>query len=269
MNQELLNNLPSELQDLIKQDKYDEALSKASSLSEEQAVATLFLENEFDETELRDIKDILVKLCVELGELKDNKFVNFIKEYKSNTNKNISRRGLIALNNLYAKDVIDDHNLDATDEDGSEARSVLFNSGIYDKDDIQFLVTSYYWLTNPYNVKNMNLGALADVSKNAYPEVVEVANKLKITPNMDKKALRNVIVYDISADEAINGKDSRNYTVRNAKDIKDILHIASSRDSSSSQQRNKIASLAVDISKLSADEKQELFDALGVESKVR
>lgn len=266
MNQKLFDSLPENLQNLIKNNDYYQAFDYAPSLSAKQAIAELFLEYHYPQEwtyfVAMKIKDILVKLCVELDDL-DNPFINYVDEY-INHNGKVDRDLLVSLNNLYAKDIIDDHNLDASDEDGDELHSILYNKNLLTHDDLEFLITSYYWLTNAYNVKRMNFNALANEASS--PAVKEVAQEYIANPNLSSKAIRNAIIYDISKDDALSNNATNNYTLRSAKDIKNLLHVAANKNNTSGNKSDKVTSITADISKLSDDEKKDLFNRIGVQT---
>ena len=264
MNQQLYDSLPERLRVLIDNQNYQEALESSQSTSEEQQVAELYLEHRFDNhwPLVQDSKDILVKLCCELGEL-DNDFVKLVLEYINKHGYAPGRNGMTTLNNLYSKGVIDDHNLNGTDEDGDTNKSILYNANLYNSNDSEFLTTSYYWLSQPNNIKRMNLNALAN-DKDVKAVVGDIAKKLIASPNEDKKALRNAIIYDITSDEALDNGATTNYKLRTPQEVRDILKVASNRNSGNVQQNERVSSLLADIARLNDSEKQELFNSLGL-----
>jgi hypothetical protein len=74
--------------------------------SERDLVVQKYLEEMFpgnEQQKIKDFKDVLVKLVKETG-FDNNPVVIFLKDFLKNSS--LSRRGFIALNNLYAKDVI-------------------------------------------------------------------------------------------------------------------------------------------------------------------
>ena len=175
----------------------------------------------------------------------------------------------MALNNLYAKGIIDDHNLDGTDEDGTQEKSLLFSNNLYNKRDIEFIVQSYYWLTQKSNLKRINYNALANDS--TIPEQVkELAGKVMIQGTFAGNNVRNVIIYDISSEEAERDSSTYQYPVRDSQVIKNILHLAASRTNVSleTQQARDVNSntnvqnVLSSIAKLNDSEKASLVDAL-------
>ena len=60
----LYDNLPDNLKDLIDKGQFEEAFEQASSLAEKQAIASLYLDDEFGQARGADARDILIKLCV-------------------------------------------------------------------------------------------------------------------------------------------------------------------------------------------------------------
>ena len=271
MNQQLYDSLPERLRVLIDNQNYQEALESSQSTSEEQQVAELYLEHRFDNhwPLVQDSKDILVKLCCELGEL-DNDFVKLVLEYINKHGYAPGRNGMTTLNNLYSKDIIDDHNLNGTDEDGDTNKSILYNANLYNSNDSEFLTTSYYWLSQPDNIKRMKekggLNALAS-DPNVKAVVVDIA-QLMLDPEKGKgvntNALRNAIIYDITSDEALDNGATTSYKLRTPQEVRDILKVASNRNSGNVQQNERVSSLLADIARLNDSEKQELFNSLGL-----
>ena len=258
MNEKLFNSLSKNLQDYITNGDYVSAFNNASYLDERRAIIELYLENTFagNWNKVEPIKDILIKLCDELDEL-DNEFVKYVRLYIETNNGNApTRNGIIALNNLYAKGTIDEHNLDATDEDGDPKKSIIFNNKLFNKSrsDIEFIITSYYWLSQIYNLKKINYNALtsSDIS-----EIKSIASKVLSGEMQIDKSIRNVIIFDILENEVNN--DTNNYDVREVNTIKNILHLASSRTGETQQQQtNNVSKLLADIAKLSDADKEAL-----------
>ena len=238
---------------------FEDRLNNATNPSEEKEIIEEYLDTKYSNfSGYNDIKDILIKLCYELNELEDNPFIIFVDEYNHENDKLPNRQCLTSLNNLFARNIIDEHNLDGTDEDGDIRKSILYNANVYENNvDSEFIITSYYWLSEKGNLNKINYSALAnseDIAKN-YPAVHEMA----INPTDRSNAVRDVIIYNTNYAPNKN-LDTFKFQVRSKKDIEKILHIAASRTNAPTQQRNADnVSQAVSLYAKMNDREKELF----------
>ena len=226
--------------------------NNASNLNDKQVIAGEYIDAQ--DRDLSSIKDVLVKLCVELDEL-DNHFMRYIDVF----NDVPSRGMMVALNNLYASDVISDNDLDGSGKDG--IYSIIFDKSLSDMNyasDIEFLVKSYYWMSQKNNLKKMNIKALNDLAiKEQYAKLQDATNQIisqggSVDYKLDK-VLRDAIIYDDS------GK------VRTKQDIEKILHTSSSvGDSNRDRETGNVASALSTFAKMSDEEKQESLQAIGI-----
>ena len=241
-----------ELDDIIKQ------FNAAQSLSEKQEYAESFVDAKFPGAQF---KDVLVKLCVELDDI-NNAFTTLLEGLSL---KNISptRNYLIALNNLYAGDVIDDQDLELHGNDG--ANTILINpqlAKMSSSSEIEFLIKSYYWLSNGSNViknKNFNIKELYNLAtlKN-YENLSNVCSQVLSGNDINAQTtqdIRNAIMFS-------DTKNPKEATIRSKKDIEDLLRAAARRDSSSGTKVSKSAEIEQSIKDLSREERLELFKRL-------
>lgn len=238
--------------------EFMDKFNTATSLGDKQAIASEFIDA--NDKDLSKIKDILVKLCVELNDLdSDNYFFQYIDLFND-----VPSRGLmIALNNLYASNIIDDNDLDGSGSEG--VNSIIFDKSLSDIDlanDIEFLIKAYYWMSQINNLKKMNVRALNNLAvKEQYTKLQDATNQIisqggSVDYKLDK-VLRDAIIYDDS------GK------VRTRQDVEKILHAASSvnqEDTFNNRNRNinNVSDALSIIAKMSDAEKNELFQALGI-----
>lgn len=273
MNQQLLDSLPENIKKLLNGDKpvYEEAFQQASTLNDKKAVAELFLEDEFNDVwpELQKSKDILVKLCTELDSL-DNEFIDFTKLYKDINQSVPTREGYVALNNLFSRGVIDEHDLnDTSKENTTSSYSILFNNDIYNKRDIEFLITTYYWLSQKNNQSRMNLESLSTGGTqgrdNVPQSVMDVAASY-VDYNTSGEALKNAIMYKLdTAEEARKDTDFRHFGVRDKNEVERILKVAANRNTANNpSSTDNVTNILAGISKLSDAEKKELYNRLGL-----
>ena len=243
---------PEELQE------FENRFNQASSLVEKREIAGDFINAKFPNGKSNDI---LVKLCVELDEL-NNYFTKYVDLYTNGANITPSRGLMVALNNLYANNVIDDHDLEGT---GNEDRdSILFKSDLSDNkssSDIEFLIKSYMWLTSESNISRMDFNSLLDFVNN---ESVNDAQDYKNISNVCSQLLNPTETTKPTSQDVRNAilfKDENNSKLRDKKEVENLLHAASSRVSAKSR-NNRVSKTLSDISKMNDEEKQELFQAL-------
>ena len=236
---------PEELQE------FENRFNQASNLTEKQEIASEFVDVIFPNAQF---KDVLVKLCVELDTI-DNSFTTLL-DGLSQKNLSPTRKYLIALNNLYANDVIDDQDLEFHGNDG--VNTILINpqlAKMNNSSDIEFLIKSYYWLSNKNNLtgkyKDFNYNGLKDIASiKGYSNIVDACN----SEDRESK-IRNAIMF---SDE----KNPQEATIRDRKDIEDLLHAAARRDSSLGTKVSKSDEIEQSIKDLSREERLELFKRL-------
>ena len=238
------------------EEELEQRFADAKSLAEKQEIASEFIDKKYPSI---DYKDILVKLCTELDEL-NNYFTKYNDLYTKLEGIIPTRNLMVAMNNLYASSVVDDNDLDGTGENGRD--SIIFKSSLADDklspSDIEFVVKSYAWLSQKENIKKMNFNAMLALANRkddkAYENLIIVCNE----------ALQNPDTYNsIDVRNAIMYKDDRG-NIRSKKEIEDILHMAASKLNSTNNNEDKVLKTISDISKMSDDEKAELFKQLGV-----
>lgn len=241
---------PEELQE------FENRFNQASNLTEKQEVAGEFVDAMFPNSKYRDI---LVKVCVELDEL-NNYFIKYNDIYTKTEGVVPTRSLIVAMNNLYANDIVDDNDLDGTGKDGRN--SIIFKSSLaadnLTSSDIEFVVKSYVWLSQKENIKRMNFNLLSAFANNkddvAYENLrVACADALQNPDSYDSQAVRDAIVY----------KDNRG-NIRSKKEIEEILHLASSKLNSTANNDDKVSKVVSMVAKMSDDEKKELFQTLGI-----
>ena len=231
--------------------EFENRFNQASNLIEKQEIANEFVDVAFPNAQF---KDVLVKLCVELDTI-DNSFTTLL-DGLSQKNLSPTRRYLIALNNLYANDVIEDQDLELRGKDG--VNTILINPQLTKMDnssDVEFLIKSYYWLSNKNNLtgkyKDFNYNGLRDIASiKGYSNIVDACN------SKDRESkIRNAIMFS-------DDKNPQEATIRNRKDIEDLLHAAARRDSGVSSQSIKNNELKQEIRDMSAEERTNFFNSL-------
>ena len=182
--QELLNKLSDDVKNIlivknpdgsekIDYSKLSKALSYAGNLQERDAIVELFLRqsintdakwNRIDFSVIEPYKDVLIKLCDELG-LKEtgNPFLVFLpKLYQKDSNIKLTRDNLIDLNNLYANNKISKEDLMGKGPDGEN--NILFNSNLYSFYDADIMYEYWKWLKDPENLKKLNWVEIRDAN---------------------------------------------------------------------------------------------------------
>ena len=226
--------------------KLSEAQKYASTPEEENALIEIFLRQSIDTDnkwgnitmdKIEPYKDVLIKLCSELG-LKEisNPFLNFLPElYAKNPNIDLTRDNMIDLNNLYATDIISTEDLMGKGKEG--LNDIIFDSELYTFENVDKMVSYIKWLGDIRNLKRMNwqeirnadlTGAINEVAD----EVISSVGK-KTLGDDDWEEFRNKLVYvngmggkinsqntleklmaagsvNSSVDEPDNGEQSRN-----------------------------------------------------------
>lgn len=226
--------------------KLSEAQKYASTPEEENALIEIFLRQSIDTDnkwgnitmdKIEPYKDVLIKLCSELG-LKEisNPFLNFLPElYAKNPNIDLTRDNMIDLNNLYATDIISTEDLMGKGKEG--LNDIIFDSELYTFENVDKMVSYIKWLGDIRNLKRMNwqeirnadlTGAINEVAD----EVISSIGK-KTLGDDDWEEFRNKLVYvngmggkinsqntleklmaagsvNSSVDEPDNGEQSRN-----------------------------------------------------------
>ena len=145
--------------------KLSEAQKYATTPEEENSLVEIFLrqsiatDNKWGNVSMENIepyKDVLIKLCTELG-LKEiiNPFLNFLPAfYNKNPNASLTRNNMIDLNNLYANDEITKEDL--MGKGRNELNNILFNPELYTFQNADKMVEYWNWLREPNNLKRMN-----------------------------------------------------------------------------------------------------------------
>ena len=261
--------MDSELQEFI--DRFD----NAKNPREKEQAASEYIDYKFSKKSgLDNIKDILIKLCIELDELDTNPFIIFVSNCVEQVSGALpNRKCITTLNNLFARGIIDEHNLDGTDEDENIKKSILYNENVYNSNvDSEFIITSYYWLSIAGNINKINYMALQR-SADIHDRFLDSIYEMSMSATDRSLAIRNVIIYDISYEQARENVDTIKYPIRPKRDIETILHIAASRQKYDGQQtphtkdRDNISSVMSIVAKMNDAEKDELFQALGVRTR--
>ena len=241
--------------------------NNAQSLSEKQEYAGLFLDTKYDrwDKDLQAVKNILIKLCVELDSVESyNTFLTFVDKYIEFNGIFPDLNCLETINNLYASGIVDDHDLDDTSkEKGTQSHSIIFDPNLYLQDDPEFITKSYYWLSQPNNIKRINYNALAQddrLIKNHLDDIIILAYNT-LTYGDPGQEVRDTIIYDVPIGDVYDKKSLSGAKVRSANTIRDILHIASSRYATNNSS-DKVADLFTRISGLSDAEKEDFLTRL-------
>lgn len=199
--QELFNKLNDKMKEIllvqnpdgeskINYSRLSDALKYAGNPDEENALIEMFLRQSIETDSkwngvnfemIEPYKDVLLKLCSELG-LKEvqNPFLVFLPEfYNQNKNVNLSRNNMIDLNNLYANDEITKEDLMAKGRDG--ANNILFNKNLYTFEDVDKMVEYWNWLREPANLKRLNWEEIRNLNlSNTINNVADAAIKQSI-----------------------------------------------------------------------------------------
>lgn len=194
--QELFNKLNDKMKEIllvenpdgnseINFSKLSEAQKYAATTDEENALVELFLrqsiatDNKWGNVTMENIepyKDVLIKLCTELG-LKEiiNPFLNFLPAfYNKNANANLTRDNMIDLNNLYANDEITKEDLMGKGRNALD--NILFNPELYTFQNVDKMVEYWNWLREPNNLKKMNWQEIRNL--NLTNAINQVADKV-------------------------------------------------------------------------------------------
>ena len=194
--QELFNKLNDKMKEIllvknpdgnseINFSKLSEAQKYATTPDEENALVELFLrqsiatDNKWGNVTMENIepyKDVLIKLCTELG-LKEiiNPFLNFLPAfYNKNANASLTRDNMIDLNNLYAKDEITKEDLMGKGRNALD--NILFNPELYKFENVDKMVEYWNWLREPNNLKKMNWQEIRNL--NLTNAINQVADKV-------------------------------------------------------------------------------------------
>lgn len=201
--------------------KLSEAQKYASTPEEENALIEIFLRQSIDTDnkwgnvtmdKIEPYKDVLIKLCSELG-LKEisNPFLNFLPElYAKNPNIDLTRDNMIDLNNLYATDVISTEDLMGKGKE--KLNDIIFDSELYTFENVDKMVSYIKWLDDIRNLKRMNwqeirnanlTGAINEVAD----EVVSSVGKKSLGDD-DWEEFRNKLVYINGMGGKINSQNT-------------------------------------------------------------
>ena len=201
--------------------KLSEALKYAGTPEEENALIEIFLRQSIDTDgkwgnvtmdKIEPYKDVLIKLCSELG-LKEilNPFLNFLPEfYAKNPNADLTRDNMVDLNNLYATDVISKEDLMGKGKDKLD--DIIFDSELYTFDDVEKMTSYIKWLGDIRNLKRMNwqeirnadlTGAINEVAD----EVISSVGKNTLGDD-DWEEFRNKLVYINGQGGKINSQNT-------------------------------------------------------------
>lgn len=265
--------------------KLSEAQKYASTPEEENALIEIFLRQSIDTDnkwgnvtmdKIEPYKDVLIKLCSELG-LKEisNPFLNFLPElYAKNPNIDLTRDNMIDLNNLYATDIISTEDLMGKGKEG--LNDIIFDSELYTFENVDKMVSYIKWLGDIRNLKRMNWQEIR--SANLTGAINEVADE--VVSNIGKKTLgdddweefRNKLVYVNGMGGKINSQNTLEKlmaagSVNSSVDEPDVDE--QSRNGSYDEFKRALKnSLNTKYKDLSRDELREIFldifDELGV-----
>lgn len=265
--------------------KLSEAQKYASTPEEENALIEIFLRQSIDTDnkwgnitmdKIEPYKDVLIKLCSELG-LKEisNPFLNFLPElYAKNPNIDLTRDNMIDLNNLYATDIISTEDLMGKGKEG--LNDIIFDSELYTFENVDKMVSYIKWLGDIRNLKRMNwqeirnadlTGAINEVAD----EVISSVGK-KTLGDDDWEEFRNKLVYVNGMGGKINSQNTLEKlmaagSVNSSVDEPDVDE--QSRNGSYDEFKRALKnSLNTKYKDLSRDELREIFldifDELGV-----
>lgn len=168
-------NLPDDIKSLVPQEgkisenDYANALSKAHDESQRVALIHLFLLNNYEKVipNLDDCLDILTHIFNDVGITEStNPFITFIKFVKSDassSNRILTKDNLIMLNDLYADNEIDFNDISGYSKERRD--HPIFNPEFYDSSDPEFLLDSYNFLSQTYNLRRLNYDTIVDSSK--------------------------------------------------------------------------------------------------------
>ena len=284
---ELFNKLNERMQEILAKPQSDgsididfsklsEALKYAATQEEENAVIEMFLrqsidtDNKWGGVKYEDIepyKDVLVKICSELG-LKEiiNPYLNFLPLfYTKNPNATLTRDNLIDLNNLYARDEISKEDLMGKGVEGED--NILFNPELYTFEDVEKMCTYINWLRDTRNLKRMNWEEIRNADLTG--AINEVADKVlsqiggKQLGDDEWEAFKDKITYVNGAGGKINSQNtleklmaagSVNANIKEREKKQEV-----SGDSYDDFRKALRRSLATDYQDLSFDDVKEIF----------
>lgn len=262
----LKSNLSEDILTFIDKKDFVSAFNKANS-TEQKTVVDIFLSSNIYWNRIKNAEPMLERICLELGlDRNDNPFLTFIDKYCSSNSSNafdLDNDDFVVLNNLYARSVIEFNDIAGTNYEGT--KSVLFNGYLYQKsrDDIDFIITTYMWLGESYNVKRMNFVSIMKDTRlvsgsgklrNSVSTLLDDSFNLK--EGVSVQDVRNAVIYQ----DADNIKGE----LTSVKDLKTLLTDASSnvgKDVKQSQ-TTSVNRIFKDISKLSNKDREELINLL-------
>lgn len=202
--EELLNSLSEDTKKLISDNKWSEAIDKATQ-NEINIIAELYLRhlcekgNQWESigwNKIEPIKKVLIKWIKELGlRESQNPYMQFIPAFysiDSNKSRTLTENNCIELNNLYADRVLDFSDIAGTGVNGLE--HIIFNQNLYNfnMNDLDFIVRAYETLSSKNFIKKLNLDAV----KQQLIRYKHESNANYIDSNADNvKAIRNAILY--------------------------------------------------------------------------
>lgn len=262
----LKSGLSSHIFDLIDDGDYAEAYNQAPNQAEQKAVVDIYLQESPYWTRISKAEPMLERICMELGlDTNDNPFITFINKYCDEWTAvtfNLDNSDFVVLNNLYARGVIDFNDLAGTNYEGK--KSVLFNGYLYQQQmsDVEFIISSYMWLGEEYNIKKLNIGAivtdmmLPESLRNAVADLAEADYTLKADTTPQK--IRDAVIYTKAGH--VNSK------VTSVKDLKRLLTDGAKKlGTAKKDDTDKVSKIVKDIARLSDEDKAELLRLLGGE----
>lgn len=262
-------NLPEDIKSFIptegkiSDNDYATALSEAHDESQRVALIHLFLLNNYEKVipNLDDCLDILTHIFNDVGITEStNPFITFIKFVKSDassSNKILTKDNLIMLNDLYADNEIDFNDISGYSKERRD--HPIFKPGFYDSSDPEFLLDSYNFLSQTYNLRRLNYDTLVDSSK--------------IDDNNLKELIKDKYYHNAKAVSSISDNDAQELRqafmqqgngFKDPNTLRSILTIASrektaSDDSSSSLELRQLSKEARKTLNTSSKEDREKF----------
>lgn len=130
----------------------------------------------------------------------ENPFVTYVDAFvaRNRPNGRLSVDGVDALNNLYARYVINPKDLRGQTSDGRG--SVIFNPSFMElpRQDAEKVASSYLWLTDPHNAGQVNFDAIRN-SQNIPSDVKRALNSLMESgskPSNDPEPWRDALIFE-------------------------------------------------------------------------
>ena len=249
--QDLINSISdANVKQLVLDGKWSEALDSAN-VNDKDVVAQVFLttlkENQWKNyaNKLTNSEKVILKWIKELGVREaNNPYLQFIPKYFSKQNAQLSENNAVALNNLYASDVIDFADIAGTGE--SAGSHVIFNPNLYNLNmsDLEFIVKAYQSLGEENFVKKLNLNAIAsNLSKEDANRIALLAPDIEEGDDKAIKILRYIILYN-----------SKTKQLRSKYDVEKLL--SAGENTAKGKSTNATTKVSKDFNSLSADDKK-------------